>query len=221
MREMLLFVNNLKSIKLSKIVGGQLEEIYSVKLNMSSADESKRTEFYNAIEQASKTINENKNPDCLSSTELKYQVHINESCGKLTKWLIVRRVGFSKTEKCPDEIKKAYQKGDLGLLPRGGVALLIPEKEAECVFEHGRVFCSLPLPLESGLPIHFNGHFALDHEARRSLYTDNQKGFRVLWNNHLLKDIIAPSYTTGLLEMKELLGLQTDSLVNGFQLRKS
>ncbi|CAG2253123.1 SACS [Mytilus edulis] len=86
--------------------------------------------------------------------------------------------------------------------------------------EHGRVFCSLPLPLESGLPIHFNGHFALDHEARRSLYTDDQEGYHVVWNKHLLKDIIAPSYTTGLIEIKDLLGLETDSQVNELQLRK-
>ncbi|XP_076101811.1 sacsin-like isoform X2 [Mytilus galloprovincialis] len=220
MSEMLLFVNNVKSIKLSEIVGGKLEEIYSVMLKMSSADESKRTEFNNAIGQASKIMNETKNPDCLSSTEMKYQVQINDSCGKMMKWLIVRRLGFSKKGTCPDTIKKAYQKGDIGLLPRGGVALPIFEKDQECVMEHGRVFCSLPLPLESGLPIHFNGHFALDHEARRSLYTDDQEGYHVVWNKHLLEDIIAPSYTTGLLEMKELLGLKTDSQVNELQLHK-
>ncbi|VDI83763.1 Hypothetical predicted protein [Mytilus galloprovincialis] len=187
---------------------------------MSSADESKRNEFNNAIKQASKTMNETKNPDCLSSTEMKYQVQINDSCEKTMKWLIFRRLGFSTKGNCPVTIKKAYQKGDIGLLPRGGVAFPIFEKDQECVMEHGRVFCSLPLPLESGLPIHFNGHFALDHEARRSLYTDDQEGYHVVWNKHLLKDIIVPSYTTGLIEIKDLLGLETDSQVNELQLRK-
>lgn len=220
MMEMLLFVNNVKEIKLSEISGGKLKEIYSVELHLSSTDDSKRKEFYNAIKVASKTIYETKNLDSISSTEIKYQAQVKDNCEKVTNWLIVRQVGFPKGKKCPEVIRKAYQKGDLGLLPRGGVALPIHEKDEEHSMENGRVFCFLPLPLESGLPFHFNGHFALDHDNRRNLYTDDQEGYQIVWNNHLLENIIAPSYATSLLEMKESLGLQTDSPINKAELQK-
>jgi hypothetical protein len=59
---MLLFVNNVKSIKVSEIVDGHLEEKYSVTLNMSESDESKRLTFYNAIENGAWKISENQIP---------------------------------------------------------------------------------------------------------------------------------------------------------------
>ena len=36
-----------------------------------------------------------------------------------------------------------------------------------------QVFCFLPLPIHTKLPVHINGHFALDHEARRGLWRDD------------------------------------------------
>ena len=52
-----------------------------------------------------------------------------------------------------------------------------------------KAFCFLPLPIETGLPVHVNGHFALDHEARRNLWSDDGGGYRTDWNTLLLNEV--------------------------------
>ena len=65
-----------------------------------------------------------------------------------------------------------------------------------------KVYCFLPLPIETNLPVHINGHFALDHEARRNLWWDETSGYRSDWNNALLSDVIASCYLTLLDEVR-------------------
>ncbi|CAG2253104.1 Sacsin [Mytilus edulis] len=177
-------------------------------MNLSKPDEEDRLKFYEKIEKNSCLLRENKTLDCLIPDEINYIADINDSLGKKNKWLIVRRLGFSLSTSCPQSIQDAYQNGDLGLLPRGGVAVPIQSITTN-IMTRGRIFCFLPLPLETGLPIHVNGHFALEHEARRNLWTDEEKGYRSAWNNHLINDIIAPSYALALLKMRDELDLQT------------
>ena len=60
---------------------------------------------------------------------------------------------------------------------------------------NGQVFCFLPLPIHSYLPVHINGHFILN-STRRQLWQatnpDEEDG-RTVWNNNLLS-AIASSY---------------------------
>lgn len=54
----------------------------------------------------------------------------------------------------------------------------------------GTVFCYLPMPINSGLPVHINGAFAVTPN-RRSLVekvTDNKTNQLVDWNQVLLSD---------------------------------
>jgi sacsin len=50
-----------------------------------------------------------------------------------------------------------------------------------------------------------NGHFSLDHEARRNLWTDDKEGYRSAWNKHLMSDVIVPCYVSALHRMKDIL----------------
>ena len=59
----------------------------------------------------------------------------------------------------------------------------------------GQVFCFLPLPISSRLPVHVNGHFILNSTRRelwQSTNPDEEDG-RTIWNKHLL-GAIASSY---------------------------
>ena len=58
----------------------------------------------------------------------------------------------------------------------------------------GKVFCLLPLPLSSGLPVHINGHFILN-STRRNLWvaTDERGDDKAHWNENILQ-AIASSY---------------------------
>ena len=60
----------------------------------------------------------------------------------------------------------------------------------------GKIFCFLPLPVESKLPVHINGHFVLSSNRRQLWHsTDpNQHDDRTRWNTNLL-NAVASSYT--------------------------
>ncbi|KAL0183729.1 hypothetical protein M9458_019425, partial [Cirrhinus mrigala] len=64
----------------------------------------------------------------------------------------------------------------------------------------GQAFCFLPLSIETGLPVHINGTFAVTSN-RKGLW---EKGVKSEWNRALLKDAVTSAYITTLLELKEM-----------------
>ncbi|KAL7882239.1 hypothetical protein AOLI_G00090880 [Acnodon oligacanthus] len=90
-------------------------------------------------------------------------------------------------------------------LPVGGVAVPL-QKGAENVWSPdescavGQAFCFLPLPIETGLPVHLNGSFAVTSN-RKALW---QTGTKLEWNKALLQDTSATAYITTLLELKKM-----------------
>eukprot|EP00884_Botryococcus_braunii_P020227 jgi/Botrbrau1/6889/Bobra.67_3s0008.1 len=61
----------------------------------------------------------------------------------------------------------------------------------------GQVFCFLPLPLFSGLPIHVNGFFELSSNRRDIWHGEDMAGsgkLRSDWNLALIEDALAPTY---------------------------
>lgn len=67
-------------------------------------------------------------------------------------------------------MQAAFDDDDLGLLPQGGVAVPLDKSLSDA-----SAFCFLPLPCETGLTMHINGHFSLDNESRRGLWKDIKK----------------------------------------------
>ncbi|XP_026074198.1 sacsin-like [Carassius auratus] len=64
----------------------------------------------------------------------------------------------------------------------------------------GQAFCFLPLSIETGLPVHVNGTFAVTSN-RKGLW---EKGVKSEWNKALLKDAVTSAYITTLLELKKM-----------------
>ncbi|XP_015767806.1 PREDICTED: sacsin-like [Acropora digitifera] len=209
--EVLLFVNNVKKITLCEInkQSGKIENQYSVEAVMSGADETKRQDFAIHVKQVAQLM---KRKDLTLSDikvrKVSYVLNITDNIGSKERWLIVQQIGFEK--EVPACINNAFRRGDLGLLPRGGVACLL-EKTSSDAYEKCKAFCFLPLPFETNLPVHINGHFALDHEARRNLWRDEAGGYRGDWNKALLGDVVASCYLTLLLEVRAFLQLPSAS----------
>ena len=203
--EVLLFVNNVKKITVCDIDGnsGKMADTFSVEAAMSDEDEVKRREFANHIKQIGKLAKEK--GSVILNTEVKkcsYVMTLTDSDGSEEKWLIVQQFGFEKP--VSESIAFAYRNQELGMIPRGGVACLLEKKSKK----HGeairkkKAYCFLPLPIETNLPVHINGHFALDHEARRNLWWDEKSGYRSEWNNAILGDVVASCYLTLLDEVR-------------------
>ena len=213
--EVLLFVNNVKKITVCDIDGnsGKMAKEYSVEVVMSDEDEVKRREFANDIKQIGKLAKEK--GSLILNEEVKkcsYVMTLRDSDGNEEKWLIVQQFGFEKA--VSESIAHAYQNRELGMIPRGGVACLLEKKSKtpEEAIRKKRAYCFLPLPIETNFPVHINGHFALDHEARRNLWWDEKSGPRSEWNNAILGDVVVSCYLTLLDEVRGF--YQLPSLTN-------
>ena len=101
---------------------------------------------------------------------------------KKEKWLIQQGIGDIEEDEM-QEWKFIHR-----VKPRHGLAApLVPLLKDFT----GSVFCFLPLPIRSGLPVHVNGNFILD-SSRRALWNPTSSGHRDErdeWNKKLLKAI--------------------------------
>ena len=210
--EVLLFVNNVKKITLCEVdgTGGNLVNVYTVKAAMSKEDEVNRQEFADYVKKFGQMANERR--EVLTSQALvkkvSYVLNIADNLGNQEKWLIVQQIGFEESVK--RSIVDAFKARQLGMLPRGGVACLLEKRSSrDRVQRRKKVYCFLPLPFETNLPVHINGHFALDHEARRNLWRDEagHGGYRSDWNSALLQDVVASCYVRLLDEVRTFLKL--------------
>ena len=94
----------------------------------------------------------------------------------------------------PESVSRAIRAGELRLLPRGGVACLLESKVRQNRNE-GSVFCFLPLPIKTTLPVHINGHFALGYENRCTLWDKaDRDSYKTEWNEFLCREVIPPCY---------------------------
>ncbi|KAK3735703.1 hypothetical protein QZH41_001319 [Actinostola sp. cb2023] len=207
--EALLFVNSVKEISICEIEdNGNVKTIFHVEASMSAEDEKKRQEFSSYAKAIGNQLQRGK----MSITKVplrkvSYVLHLKDSRGLCQDWLVVQQIGWECTEDiCQEvEIGKAYKRQDLGLLPRGGVACLI--SSSSTIKPPGKAYCFLPLPFKTGLPIHINGHFALDHEARRALWRSETGDYRSKWNDILLRQVVAPCYVVMLEEIRQFISL--------------
>ena len=210
--EVLIFVNNVRKITLCDIdpTTGERINVYSVAAVMSEEDETKRQEFATFMKNIRKSAEQPSDlyPSDIEVKKFSYVLNLQDNCGNQEKWLVVQQVGFEK--QLQQSIRDAYRRGDLGMLPRGGVACLLEKSSTlnEPASKAKKAYCFLPLPLETSLPLHINGHFALDHESRRNLWRDEAGGYRTDWNNALLGDVISSCYLTLLDEVRGFFHLQ-------------
>uniref|UniRef100_A0A3B1JE63 Sacsin/Nov domain-containing protein n=1 Tax=Astyanax mexicanus TaxID=7994 RepID=A0A3B1JE63_ASTMX len=97
------------------------------------------------------------------------------------------------------------QQGSKFSLPVGGVAVPL-QQDGHNVWSPdescrvGQAYCFLPLLIETGLPVHINGSFAVSSN-RKALW---QSGIKGEWNKALLQDATASAYITTLLELKKM-----------------
>jgi sacsin len=193
-RQSLLFLNHVKQITLSKIdLNNKLVEIYQVNTMITPEDEKKRQDMARRVSKLSGT------PTAEIGLEgVSYTMKIEERKKEVEKWLIQKCVGSMITTKKPvDEIPDGRE---LGLLPRGGLAARLWSKRHAF---RGMVYCFLPLPENyTNLPVHINGHFALDN-SRRGLWTDTDgKGSKCKWNHFIKTCVLPPAYAALIMEAR-------------------
>ncbi|KAL5005313.1 hypothetical protein ScPMuIL_018769 [Solemya velum] len=208
MMESLLFLNNVTSIEVHNtcLSRTRIEQEYNVKAVMSEDSKMRKDHFFSHLKSVTQQIREKRLDICdIEREQVTYHVTLSDNRGVSQTWCVVQQFGFHNNQELPKVVIEAIRNGDLGLLPRGGIALLLPELPRKQPKTKGKAFCFLPLSQTTGLPVHVNGHFSLDHESRRHLWEDNFQSFRTLWNKTLTEHVIADCYVSGLQDLKSFL----------------
>ncbi|KAI7808548.1 putative sacsin [Triplophysa rosa] len=120
-----------------------------------------------------------------------YRMQISAG-NKQSKWVIEEHFGFLKQEHAIDNGQK-YLK-----VPQAALAACLARTFTNSFT--GRAFCSLPLPEETGLPVHVNANFEVD-SSRRDLWKEDSDSLKMKWNQSLKVNIISPLYADLLLHL--------------------
>ena len=116
-----------------------------------------------------------------------------------TTWLVHRAVGSNQLDL--GILQSALQHG---LKPVGGVAAQLGLKHRPY-----HIFCFLPLPLDSHLPVHVNGHFLVD-DSRKHFEKIKHEGLSE-WNKEIATKVIAHAYVDLVLQAMDMVPLTGSS----------
>ncbi|XP_062586454.1 sacsin-like isoform X2 [Saccostrea cucullata] len=217
MAECLLFLHNVRCITVSSI---NMEGILSKEFSVSSKTKlisSIKSYLCHAIANIRQQMKKDTTLICsMERKEVEYYLKINVNEQLFQNWLIVTGVGFQDKTKIPEIIKEAYRERRLALLPTSGIAInmenMVPVQYDRKLHVHKeisefRAYCFLPLPVQTGLTVHLNGHFVLDHEARHGIWwPDSQHtDLKIIWNKTLIKEVIVPTYALAIEHLRNLL----------------
>ncbi|KAI4899384.1 hypothetical protein NFI96_024546, partial [Prochilodus magdalenae] len=206
----LLFLKNMKSVSLQIVSEGastpppetQIQMLLKISkevvCSMKISNEMHLQDTRNALENLDS--NYHKIVDCFTAQIAKI-IHERLGGNRAQYWLLYSCFGTKDSLRM---FQRKVQECKFSL-PIGGVAVPL-RKQGENVWSPdescavGQAFCFLPLPIETGLPVHIKGSFAVTSN-RKALW---QTGINLEWNKALLQDANASAYITTLLELKKM-----------------
>ncbi|XP_041857853.1 sacsin-like [Melanotaenia boesemani] len=181
---LMLFLKNICKIKIHEINehSGKLQTIFEVEKNLPEGSQEVKDGFVKCLQDALKS------ETLFTPKKVFYETTISTSDKRQSKWIIAEQFGSFKDN---DDIKLSNK------LPQGAIAARVSIKtnlsQSNKMDFKGAAFCSLPLPGETGLPVHVNGNFEVD-ASRKNLWKEDGQSHRSNWNEFLKKNIIAPLY---------------------------
>uniref|UniRef100_A0A8C0FJA4 Sacsin/Nov domain-containing protein n=1 Tax=Bubo bubo TaxID=30461 RepID=A0A8C0FJA4_BUBBB len=173
--DLVLFLRHLRTVVFSEIPrdGRQLLERLRVATELTDRDAELRRGFQARLSQA---------VDGNSPTSVSYIMAVKNSKAKTsTVWRVISQTGVQEG---------AEESPVLERLPYGAVAARLKPLDLDKF--KGKAFCTLPLLLTTGLPVHINANFSVD-TARRNLRQD-PGSTEAAWNGFLLQRLVAPLY---------------------------
>ena len=186
MKKALLFLNNVKELQFLAIeaADSSLKVDYTFQVQLSNAAMKSRKIVHTAVNAFTQKSGSR---SCVE----RYHITTTESHSQSLSstrtecWLIQQGVGDINNDSIHwDYISRVK--------PRHGIAVLLSENDKSSPNNLvGEVFCFLPLPIKSNLPVHVNGHFILD-ASRRGLWKSTHSAHlddKAKWNEHLLSAI--------------------------------
>ena len=212
-----LFIKNLKCISAFEISKeGVCSHYFTTTVSMNKESVACKTEFSKNVKAICKQQSNNdelkflpchviykkyikttKTPKCIDARMTKSENIIIKE-----QWLVSEHFGSSEI---PEEIIKTGFSASL--TPLGGVAILLQTTE---YLQEYNIFCSLPLPLDSHLPLHVNGHFWVD-DSRKHLETGAADSPLSEWNKYLTTTVISSAYIAAIKECRKYINFNNES----------
>ena len=196
----LLFLNHVKKIGLWEInENSDLKLLYSVSSRFERTYQKKLHELHRHLKKHKDVATRE-----IPVKDATYTISIeNEQLRE--EWLIHQRFGIG-TEAMTDEETPNVK--DLGLFPRGGIAALLSTSGPNKKYVGSRnkehvACCFLPLPVTTSLPVHVNGHFALDGSRRDLWFDPGSICRRTIWNAFMKKKVLGPAYASLIIKARE------------------
>ena len=174
-QDALLFLNHLRSVSAFEIQrDGSFKHHFTTSASVSSPYLEDYENFSKLLRCCTKTV---------SLAHIVDITHTQSTGSHSSQWLVQRVSGGTK-------LKKELLEAGLhrGLLPVGGVATPLKSLPNHTF----NLYCSLPLPISSNLPVHINGHFLVD-KSRKHLESNACEGLED-WNKSLAEEVIVPAY---------------------------
>ncbi|MEC4893101.1 MAG: hypothetical protein SAL07_07390 [Oscillatoria sp. PMC 1051.18] len=197
--ELLLFLKSVQSIRVWEIRDDSLPlEIVSLLTKNTSEVTQARQKIINAIPDNPETlITQCRNhQNTLVSASYHHEIEtISPQQITNSNWRVVSLIRIDEGNELAEVIKAMYQSQEK-VLPWAGAAARINTSttKGNSPSTVGKVYCFLPLPLATNLPIHFNGFFNLN-SSRDNLSSDSgQTGKdrpRAIWNRLLVRHVLA------------------------------
>ncbi|KAL2081508.1 hypothetical protein ACEWY4_023361 [Coilia grayii] len=179
---LILFLKHIKKIQFHTINPNskKLQCEYTIEKELSEKDMTKRTHFQSQVQNS------------VIPCQVIYNVTVSSSdpkakVQKQRQWVVAEQFGSHQ----PNASKINWE-SDVSQTPQAAVAACVKAKPTESEFT-GKLFCSLPLPGNTGLPVHINGNFEVD-SSRRDLWKADEVSLKTEWNESLKLDIISHLY---------------------------
>jgi len=152
--------------------------------------------------------------DAFSSCRHEYSVEVN-GVKRVETWLVVDGFFTDANHDVIDKCRKMIENGEKALPYAGAAWALDSDRHLE-----GRLFCFLPVPMQTSLPAQINGYFDLD-DSRQNMFLDRSAlgtaGLRVEWNRALLETSVSQAYVRLLEDLRSDLGTNSiDSYYDAF-----
>ncbi|XP_061081707.1 sacsin-like [Conger conger] len=174
---LILFLRHIRKIQFHEMtLDGQIKTTISAEIKLSRECDVKKVHFQNHIQKSL----DSGGP--IESLQTIYKMDISSSIKKHSEWIVAEQFGFMNENTDEQSSRR---------VPQAAVAACLKSETLQPFT--GRVFCSLPLPSSTGLPVHINGNFEVD-SSRRDLWKEDGKSSKSNWNESLKLDIIAPLY---------------------------
>ena len=195
--DMLLFLNHLRKVSAFEILkDGKCVHHFTTTASIPSKYSHKCLQFSHSLKHFSKAICEGRSCKRVSVPYIVDIVHTQpDHEAQKAQWLVQRVIDGGNIQ-----MKLLQDALSQDLRPIAGVATRLMSLSADHKY---LLFCFLPLPIQSNLPVHVNAHFLLD-DSRKHLESIPQAGLEN-WNETIAEKVIVPAYVDLIMTVKDML----------------